>query len=146
MEISSFIDYHEFLESRKFPHLHHFSHDKERHTISIFGRPYNGHVQSYMHWGMLMSITWVYGTWDLVLLDTYSICSLSIAMGMNDMQYHIWLLHMQFLHPCSMPHMTGEYGYLDLWMFLVHEYSLYFCYEFCCLYIIYPECISIMKY
>ena len=37
MEISSFIDYHEFLEWRKFPHLYHFSHDKERHTISIFG-------------------------------------------------------------------------------------------------------------
>ena len=37
MKISSFIDYHEFLEWRKFPHLYHFSHDKERHTISIFG-------------------------------------------------------------------------------------------------------------
>ena len=33
MEISSFIDYYEFLEWRKFPHLYHFSHDKERHTI-----------------------------------------------------------------------------------------------------------------
>ena len=58
-------------------------------------------------------------------------------MGIDDMQYRIWLLHMQFLHPCLMPHMTGENGYLDLCLFIVHECSSYFCYEFCCLYI-YP--------
>ena len=62
---------------------------------------------------------------------------LGTAMGMEDEQCHIWLLHAQFLRPCLMPHMTGENGSLDMWLFLVHEYSLYFCYEFCCLHI-YP--------
>ena len=62
---------------------------------------------------------------------------LSTAMGMEVEQCHIWLLHAQFLRPCLMPHMTGENGSLDMWLFLVHEYSLYFCYEFCCLHI-YP--------
>ena len=62
---------------------------------------------------------------------------LSTAMGMEVEQCHIWLLHAQFLRPCLTPHMTGENGSLDMWLFLVHEYSLYFCYEFCCLHI-YP--------
>ena len=62
---------------------------------------------------------------------------LSTAMGMEDEQHLIWLLHAQFLRPCLTPHMTGESGSLDMWLFLVHEYSLYFCYEFCCLHI-YP--------
>ena len=33
--------------------------------------------------------------------------------------------------------MTGENGFLDMCLFIVHDYSLYFCYEICCLYI-YP--------
>ena len=62
---------------------------------------------------------------------------LSTAMGMEDEQYHIWLLHAQFLRTCLMPHMTGENGSLDTRSLLAHDRSLYFCYEFCCLHI-YP--------
>ena len=42
---------------------------------------YNGHVQSYMHCAMLESITWVYGTCDLVLLIIYSICLIEYCHG-----------------------------------------------------------------
>ena len=42
---------------------------------------YNGHVQSYMHCAMLKSITWVYGTCDLVLLSIHSICLIEYCHG-----------------------------------------------------------------
>lgn len=58
-------------------------------------------------------------------------------MGMEDEQHHIWLTHAQFLRLCLTPHMTGENGFLDMCLFLVHEYSLYFYYEICRLHI-YP--------
>ena len=58
-----------------------------------------------------------------------SICPWALPWSTADLQDRIWLWCMQFLHQFHMPHMTGENGMLDLWLFLAHEYSLHFCYE-----------------
>ena len=45
--------------------------------------------------------------------------SLSMPWSTEDLQSRIWWRHMQFLHHCHFPHMTGENGYLDLWLFFI---------------------------
>ena len=45
--------------------------------------------------------------------------SLSMPWSTEDLQSRIWWRHMQFLHHCHFPHMTGENGYLDLWSFFI---------------------------
>ena len=80
------------------------------------------------------------------IVTRYDIANLPYPMAILNSIYwrviesphgHTWLRYTQFLRQFRMPHMTGENGILDLRLLLVHEYSLCFCYEFCCL-CIYP--------